>query len=320
MRAIVTRLLPDGRREKTLVAGWPDPPEPAGNQVKTRTLFSGVTNGTERNDLVRGNYAHADDQLPAGWGYQNVGRVIAAGPDVKALRIGDLLYMSQDHMEYCLVPEDGLLIRLPEDIDPRHAALFGMASVAMRSCRHADLRMGQRLLIVGGGFIGQAAAQITAAMGARADLADIDPRRLATARAIGAAEQVFDVSGDGWERAIRDGAYDAVLDVAGVKGMETKLIAAARPRGTVLFIAGRFEVAYAFNVGQSREITLKQNSHFDNDDLANVCRLAARGMLRIAPLIQDVVPAEEAGRIYDALRDEPQRLSGTVFAWERSSI
>jgi 2-desacetyl-2-hydroxyethyl bacteriochlorophyllide A dehydrogenase len=316
MRAIVTRLLPDGRREKTLVTGWPDPPEPAGNQVKTRTLCSGVTNGTERNDLVRGNYAHADAQLPAGWGYQNVGQVIAAGPGVKALRVGDLLYMSQDHVEYCLVPEDSLLIRLPPDIDPRHAALFGMASVAMRSCRHADLRMGQRLLVVGGGFIGQAAAQIAAAMGARVTLADIDPRRIETARAIGAAEQVCDVSGDGWERHIRDGEYDAVLDVAGVIGMETKLIAAARTRGTVLFIAGRFEVTYTFNVGQGREITLKQNSHFDNDDLANVCRLAARGTLCIAPLIQDVVPAEEAGRIYDLLRDAPHQLFGTVFTWQ----
>jgi 2-desacetyl-2-hydroxyethyl bacteriochlorophyllide A dehydrogenase len=315
MRAIVTRLMPDNRREKVLVTDWPEPPAPAGNQVKTRTLHSGITNGTERNDLVRGNYAHSDEQLPAGWGYQNVGQVIETGPDVKRLKVGDVLYLSQDHMEYCVTPEDGLLIQLPAQVDPQQAALFGMASVAMHSCRHAELRMGQCFLIVGAGFIGQAAAQIANVMGARVTLCDVDQARLDVARTIGAAEEVVDVSGEGWQRHIQDFTYDAVLDVAGVKGMETRLIAAAKTRGTVLFIAGRFEVNYNFNVGQGHEITIKQNSHFDNDDLANLCRLVARGMVKIGPLIQEVAPASDAKRIYDLLRDTPNQLFGTVYQW-----
>jgi 2-desacetyl-2-hydroxyethyl bacteriochlorophyllide A dehydrogenase len=315
MRAIVTRLKDDLQREKVLVTDWPAPQNPVGNQVKTRTLYSGVTNGTERNDLIRGNYAHADAQLPAGWGYQNVGQVVEVGPDVKRLQAGDVLYMSQDHMEYCVIPEDGLLIRLPHEVDLRHAALFGMASVAMHCCSHAELRMGQRFLIVGAGFIGQVATQIANLMGARVTLCDVDHHRLDVALAIGAAEEVLDVSGDGWERLVQDATYDGVLDVAGVKGMETRLIAAARKRGTVLFIAGRFEVNYVFNVGQMHEITIKQNSHFDNDDLANICRLATRGTLKIGPLIQDIVPVAEARSIYDTLRDAPGKLFGTVFVW-----
>ena len=55
--------------------------------------------------------------------------------------------------------------------------------------------MGDRLLIVGAGCVGQAAAQIAAAMGARATLCDVDPQRLAVARQIGAAETVLDVAG-----------------------------------------------------------------------------------------------------------------------------
>ena len=271
--------------------------------------------GTERNDLVGGNYAHADDALPRGWGYQNVGEVIELGPQVQGVRVGDLLYLSQDHVEFCLQPEDGLHVKLPDAIDPKEAALFGMASVAMRSCRNADLRIGDRLLIVGAGCVGQAAAQIAAAMGARATLCDIDPQRLAVARQIGAAEAVLDVARDGWERNIHDGEFRVVLDVAGVPGMEERLIAAAQVRGTVLFVAGRFEVAYPFNRGQRREITLKQNSHFDRSDLDNLCRLVQRGMVRLTPLIRDTVPVAEAKQVYDTLRDEPAKLFGTVFDW-----
>jgi len=324
MKAIVTRLRPDRRREKVLVDGRPDPKGPTGRQIKTRTLYSGVTNGTERNDLLGGNYAQRDEDLPAGFGYQNVGRIIEVGPDVRSLKVGDTVYLGQDHVEYCVAEEDGLLVPLPPEVDPTHAALFGMASVALRSCRHADLRMGQRMLVVGGGFIGQAAAQIAAALGARVSLADLDEQRLAIARSVGACEEVLNTSGDGWARHVGEwadpwcpeGRFDVVLDAAGAPGSEDRLIGAARARGTVLLIAGRGDVRYTFNRGQCREITIKQNGHFDRDDLENLCRLVARGRVRLGPLLQDVVPVREAGRLYDTLRDEPARLFGTVFDWK----
>ena len=118
MRALVTRLMADGRREKVLITDWPEPKGPTGNEIKTRTLYSGITNGTERNDLLAGNYAHPDGALPAGWGYQNVGRVIEVGRDVRQLRAGDVVYMSADHMEYVVMPEDGLLVKLPSKVEP----------------------------------------------------------------------------------------------------------------------------------------------------------------------------------------------------------
>jgi 2-desacetyl-2-hydroxyethyl bacteriochlorophyllide A dehydrogenase len=326
MKAIVTRLMADKKREKVLVDNWKDPEGPTGRQIKTRTLFSGITNGTERNDLVRGNYATPDERLPSGWGYQNVGKIIETGPDCKELKVGDVVFMSDDHKEYCVIAEDGLLVKLPPEVDPKHAALFGMASVAMHTCRNAQLRMGDTFLVVGGGFIGQIAAQIATVMGARVTLVDVDERRMKMAREIGAAETVLNVSGDGWEKNISTfdladpwssaGPFDAVLDVAGVPGMENKLISAAKLRGTVLFIAGRGEVKYNFNLGQGREITIKQNGHFDRDDLANLCRLVARGMFKIGPMIQDVVPPKQAKHIYDTLRDEPNKLFGTVFDWQ----
>jgi 2-desacetyl-2-hydroxyethyl bacteriochlorophyllide A dehydrogenase len=316
MRAIVTRLQDDNVREKVLVSDWPEPPAPTGNQVKTRTLYSGITNGTERNDLVRGNYANPDEALPAGWGYQNVGEVVGTGPDVKDLAVGDVIYSSNDHTEFCIAEENGLVVKIPTEVDRVHAALFGMASVAMRSVRNADLRMGQSFLVVGAGFIGQTAAQIANIHGARVTICDVNEHRLEAARSVGAAEKVVNVSGEGWKDHIRYG-YDAVLDVAGVVGMEDKLLGAVRPRGTVLFIAGRVKVEYNFGLGQGQEIVIKQNSHFDRSDLENVCRLVGRGMLQVGAFVQDIVPPADAKRIYDILRDRPAELYGTVFDWQK---
>ena len=315
MRAIITRLKSDGTREKVLIDDWQDPGAPAENEVRTRTLYSGITNGTERNDLLGGNYAHEDGKLPAVGGYQNVGEVIEVGSGVQDLEFGDLLYMSQRHLEFCLEPEDRLHIKLPPEIKMEEAALFGVAGVAMRCCRNANLRIGDRMLVVGAGIVGQLVAQIAASVGARVTLCDVNAHRLEIAEAIGDADEIIDVDGDGWDKHIPDGGFDVVLDAAGVLGMEDKFISAAKRHGTVMFIAGRFRVEFTFNRGQRREITIKQNSHFDNSDLYHMCRFVSKGIIQIGPLVQDVLPVAEANGIYDTLRDEPYKLLGTVFDW-----
>ena len=251
-------------------------------------------------------------------GYQTVGRVIETGPDTQSLQIDDLIFIGKStggHLDYIVVGEDELLIKLPDSIEPPEAAIYGMAAVALNTVRNAELKMGEKVLIVGAGCVGQVAAQCAALHGARVTICDIHNGRLDIASQIGAAEEVLNVAGDAWSAHIADESFDAVLDFAGVPGMEEQLILAMRMGGQVLFIAGRDRVNYPFNLAQRRLITIKQNSHFSVDDLENLARLHARGQIDLASLLQDVVPAKEAKRIYDTLRDSSNELLGTVFTW-----
>lgn len=315
MRALVIKLLPDKRREKTLVTDWREPSAPKGNEVLCEAVWTGLTNGTERNQLIGGNYAPSDENLPSGGGYQNVGRVIETGPDVSQLQVGDLIYASVDHVERFTIPENGLLHKLPDDVDPVEAALFGISGVAMHCCRRVEPRIGERVLVVGQGCIGMFAAQIAYSMGARVSVCDIDDSRLEQARQLGIAEHVFNTSGDGWNTQIAQGSYDVVMDFAGAVDMVTPMIQACKTRGRLLLVAGRFDVNYTFNVGQFKEISILHCSHFTRDDLDNLCRLLRQGSIKIAPLIRHRVPVNEASQIYNWLRDEPMRLLGTVFEW-----
>ena len=315
MRALVVKPLPDKRREKVVATDWKEPASPVGNEVLCQAVFTGLTNGTERNQLIGGNYSTSADHLPVSDGYQNVGRVIETGPDVTKLQIGDLIYASVNHVERFTIREDGLLLKLPEDVDPGEAALFGISGVAMHCCRRVDPRIGEKVLIVGQGCIGMFAAQIAYAMGARVTVCDIEESRLEQIRQLGVAEQVFNTSGDGWDKQIHDGAFDAVMAFAGVPDMVTPMIRACKTHGRLLLVAGRFDVNYTFNIGQFKEISILQCSHFTCDDLENLCRFLRQGSIKIAPLIRHRVHLDEAPQIYRWLRDEPMRLLGTVFQW-----
>ena len=316
MRALVVKSLPDKRREKIVVDDWKEPISPVGNEVLCQAVFTGLTNGTERNQLIGGNYSTSDNRLPTTDGYQNVGRVVETGPDVTQLQVGDLIYASVNHVERFTIPEDGLLLKLPEGVDPSEAALFGISGVAMHCCRRVDPRIGEKVLIVGQGCIGMFAAQIIHAMGARVTVCDIEESRLEQMRQLGVAEQVLNTSGDSWETQIQNDHFDAVMDFAGVSDMVTPMIHACKVRGRLLLVAGRFDVNYTFNVGQHKEISILQCSHFTCDDLENLCRLLRQGSVKIAPLIRHRVNVDEAPQLYRLLRDEPMRLLGTVFQWE----
>jgi 2-desacetyl-2-hydroxyethyl bacteriochlorophyllide A dehydrogenase len=322
MRALVMQLMADGRREKILVDDWADQAAPTGNQFKAQTLFSGVTNGTERNNLLGGNYSQGDDALPYPYGYQNVARVVEVGPECKAISLGDVVYTSTDHLEFILDADDSLLVKLPDNVDPKDAALFGVASVAMHDVRRAETKLGDRVLVVGAGPIGQFTAQSARAAGAHVTICDLDAKRLELAAKCGAHRTVRITGEETWSgELIAEGKFDIVFEDSGAdvikhiigKGWGEGVI---NFRGKVVVIAGRDDVLYNFNAGQGLEVCLIQASHFDNSDLAEVARLVGDGVMMIEPLIQDVVKPADAKGIYDALRDAPNTLMGTVFDWQ----
>lgn len=322
MRALVMQLMADGRREKVLMADWPDPAAPTGTQFKAQTLFSGVTNGTERNNLLGGNYAQGDDALPYPYGYQNVARVVELGPDCTKIALGDVVYTSTDHLEFIVDDEDSLLIKLPDTVDPAQAALFGVASVAMHDVRRAEAKLGDRVLVVGAGPIGQFTAQAARAAGAHVTVVDLDAHRLDIAKQCGADVTIQITGDDTWAGPIRDaGMFDVVFEDSGADVFKFIIgvgwgDGCIKPRGKVIVIAGREDVVYKFNSGQGKEVAILQASHFDNSDLAEVTRLVAAGTIQVAPLMQDVVKPDESKRIYEALRDAPNTLFGTVFDWQ----
>lgn len=293
--------------------------------ILCQALYSGLTNGTERNVLMGGNYG---GHWPHRCGYQNVGRVIEVGAGVAEYAVGDTIFSGDFRQHVAYFAQDALadtrlLARVPASVDPRHAALFGMASVAMHDVRRAAVKLGDRVLVIGAGPIGQFTAQAARAAGAVVTVCDLDARRLEVAGRLGAHQTVSMTGDESWNLLKQIGPFDVVFEDSGAPIMD-KLLAAWVPdvlkfRGTLVLIAGRQRVDYNFNCGQAIELNLVQAGHFGRDDLEQVCRLAAEGRLQIGPIIQDIVPVDQATAVYDRLRDAPGSLFGTVFDWTRPS-
>jgi NADPH:quinone reductase-like Zn-dependent oxidoreductase len=122
----------------------PEPDAPSLNQVLIGVEFSPIN----PNDLLvaQGIYA-VRPSLPAVIGNEGVGRVLAVGPGVESVKVGDRVLAplgSFTWRERMVIPAGGLSA-LPPDADPRQLAMLGInpPTAALLLSEYVDLKPGE---------------------------------------------------------------------------------------------------------------------------------------------------------------------------------
>lgn len=252
-----------------------------------------------------------------------MGEVLAVGAGVEGYAPGDVVFCGEHlkHRQYFAAPAgpQELVVKLPPKVDRQHAALLGIASVAMHDVRRAQVHIGERVLVIGAGLVGQFTAQIARLSGAVVTVCDLNAERLDIATKLGAhAVLIPDAH---WANIAAAGPFDCAIEDSGAPILDHLLGSHPQPgilkqRGRVVMIAGRERVDYPYNRGQMAELCILHASHFNADDLREACRLLAEETLQIGPVVRDRIPFTEMQGIYDRLRDDPASLFGVVFDWQ----
>jgi NADPH:quinone reductase len=218
------------------------PPAPGAGEVGIR-VHVGAINFPDL--LVIANTYQMSAPLPFIAGSEFAGVVSALGDGVDHLAVGQRVFGSCFIGAFAdeVVVGAGALTPIPDEVDDRVAAAFG---VAYKTAYHvlrsvADLRPGEELIVLGaGGGVGSAAVQLGAALGATVTAVASSAEKLAAAGACGATRLIDHRAGD-LRQALRDalpGGADVVIDPVGGD--------LAEPALRALHYGGRFvTVGYA---------------------------------------------------------------------------
>jgi predicted dehydrogenase len=126
-------------------------------------------------------------------GYSAAGVVEGVGDGVTGLEVGDLVACAgagyASHAERLWVPRN-LVVRVPAGVGSEAAAFATLGAIALQGVRQAEPRLGERVVVIGLGILGQLTVQFLAAAGVRAIGVDLDPSRVALAREHGALAMV----------------------------------------------------------------------------------------------------------------------------------
>jgi len=258
-----------------------DTPVPTGTEVLLQVTAAGICHSDIHfwegvYDIGGGNVMRLADRglkLPLTLGHENVGRVVAMGPEATGIAIGDerLVYpwigcgtcavCRRGDEQLCLKPQfvgafrpggfsDHLMVPHPRylidygDLTPDQAAPLACSGVTAYGAlkKFGDLLKSEPIVVIGAGGVGLMALAILQAMEARgAVVVDVDARKREAAMRAGALAVVDGRAGDAAAQiqAIINDRVWAVVDFVG-SGSTVKLGTDLLTKGGRLVVVGLF--------------------------------------------------------------------------------
>jgi threonine dehydrogenase-like Zn-dependent dehydrogenase len=167
-------------------------PRPGPDDVEVRTLYSGVSRGTEtlvfrggvpesQFSAMRAPFQDGEFPAPVKYGYLSVG-VVEHGPPAL---LGRTVFCLYPHQTRYVVPA-AAVTPIPDGMPAARAVLAGTVETAVNVLWDAAPLVGDRIAVVGAGMVGCSVAALLARFpGVSVELVDIDPARAAVAEALG---------------------------------------------------------------------------------------------------------------------------------------
>jgi len=201
-------------------------------------------------------------------------------------------------------------VPLPTDASFADGALLEPLAVALHGINRAQLRPGDRVLVLGAGPIGLAVAFWAARLGARRVVVqDIKEHQRERALEMGATGFICCRDEPPWQdtEKLLGGKADIVFECAGVPGMIARSVDVLRTQGTLLMLGlcTYPDTFVPFEV-LSKELCIQTSAFFDQTEYETALDVLASGILEPRLLITDKVALEELPPMFEQLKSSHQ--------------
>lgn len=272
-------------------------------------------------------------------GYSVSGIVIGIGKNVSGFQVGDHVAAAgaglANHAEYVDVPQN-LVMHLPKGLDFKPASTVTMGGIAMQGVRRCDLRLGEVCVVVGAGILGLLAQQMLQASGVRTIVTDIDDKRLALAKELGATLVLNPIKEDVVQATNNlTGGYgaDAVLFTAATSSNEplSQSFKMCKKKGKVVLVGvsgmelkrgdmyrKELDFLISTSYGPGRYDSNYEDKGLDypfayirwteNRNMTEYLRLLQDGKVKVDKLISAVFPIEKVEEAFSFLTSEDKPI------------
>ena len=280
-------------------------------------------------------------------GYSAAGTVIDVGREVTVFRAGERVACAganfASHAEVLSVPQN-LCVRLPENVNFEAGAFGTVGAIALQGVRLAEPTLGESVVVIGLGLLGQITVQLLKANGCRVFGIDLDTRKTELARELRA--DAVAISGPETRQEIlnwsRGRGADAVLITAATSSNEPVQLAGeiSRLKGRVVAV-GLVGLDVPRQTFYERELTLKISMSYgpgrydpeyeerghdypfayvrwtEQRNIEAFLDLVAQSAVDIERLVTHRFPIEDAERAYELIgNDGKESYLGVMLNYE----
>jgi len=306
------------------------------NEVLIKTLYTVVSAGTEKANVLDLPNTAAYGRWPKVEGYAGIGIVEKIGSQVTKVAEGDrVLVYHGTHAQFSIRPETHIYpvkVDVPDEWGP--FAVVG--AMGLGGLRKTELELGESAMVMGLGLLGIFALQCAVWSGACPVIAaDLNPERRALALQLG-ADYAFDPAEPDFAeqvKAVTDGkGVNAIVEVTGAAvALEQALDCVARQGRIALNGCTRIsdcKVDYYRQVhvpgvkliGAHNMVRPKCESYphyWTNEaDCLALLGLMSKGKIKVDPVLSTVASPEQCEEVYHRLCTDKNFPLGVVFDWK----
>lgn len=308
-------------------------PVPKADEVLVKVEYVGMC-GSDIHGFESGPFIPPKDpNQKIGLGHECAGVVVGIGERVKRIKVGDRvniepgvpcgkcrfclegrynLCVDMDFMatqpnyrgaltNYLVHPE-AMTYKLPDHMDFIEGALVEPAAVGMHAVIEAEVKPGQKVVILGAGCIGLMTLQACKVMGvSEIVVVDVIEKRLAMAKKLGAMEVINGIEEDTVIRAkeiLGEMGADVVFETAGSRvtsAQTTRLVM----RGGRIMIVGTVPGEVPINfLSINREVRIQTVFRYANNYPMTIDAIAS-GKFDVKSMVTDIYPYKEVQRAFE---------------------
>ena len=308
-------------------------------EVLVETEYSIISAGTEGagfTGLVKEMPFGDGGQYPRGTGYGNLGRVLKVGGQVVDVQPDDRVLSFSGHSTIVKADARRMVMPVPDDAPGEKLVFTRMAGVSISALRSSSVQPGDAVLVVGGGLVGNFAAQLFGLAGADVMLADLSDLRLQQAAACGIGRTVnsgrddlvavvMEWTGGGVRVGVEAiGISEVIAQVVECTARYGETILLGSPRARAIFdvtpMLLRVHLEAIRMIG-ALEWRWPQHATERSRDLdANYRQIAewiVAGRLVVDPLLTHIASPADCQAMYDGLTSNKEEFLGVVFDWSK---
>jgi 2-desacetyl-2-hydroxyethyl bacteriochlorophyllide A dehydrogenase len=317
-------------KQKVLVEDF-DPGQPGAGQVLLRTNLSLMSTGTENIVFNRlfdvGTHWDNWVKYPFHPGYSSVGVVEAVGEGVETLKPGQRVAYRASHRSHAI--ENAIdCIPIPDSVPDEQAAWIALAKITAHGAKAAGYFLGDTVLIIGAGPIGQMSIRWARAAGCRSVIVvDTATHRLPLATAGGATAVISRPIAEAREEVLAAGGGKlprVVIDGTGHAAVFAAALGLADRYGKVVILGDTGSPASQSLTPDviTRGITIigAHDGHSTPDwDLSTIgplfFDLVASGRFPMEGLTSHVFAPQDAMKAYETANRDRSTTMGLIFDW-----
>ena len=199
-----------------------------------------------------------------------------------------------------------MVLKLPDNIKDEEGAMVEPTAVGLHAVHLADIKVGDKVLIVGGGIIGLVSAMFAKLEGAEyVAVSETNEARGKKSVKLKVADEWLDAKDPNFIKNVitktNDG-FDIVIDCSGnTKAVESELMS-VKAGGTIILVGvSQKPIEFASILAVMKELTIKGSIAYTKEEFKDCISLIANKKINVMKFVDDIVPLTDVQKAYERL-------------------